>query len=68
MKERAKADHEYVQNSTLSAATVAEDEKRKMAEKINEMDDDELDALGTNSTLVFRTPWLQHCSLWSSNL
>lgn len=46
-KERAKADHEHVQSSTLTTTSVAEDERRKMADKIGDMDDDELDALGT---------------------
>lgn len=55
MLERAKADHEFVKNSALSAATVAEDEKRKLAEKIDEMGDDELDALGTNLLCLFCT-------------
>ena len=55
LKERAKADHDYVKQSTLSTTTVAEDEKRKLAAKIDEMEDDELDALGTKFELTLRS-------------
>lgn len=47
MKEKAKQDHEFVEKGTMTVSTTADDEKRKMAEKVDEMDDDELDALGT---------------------
>lgn len=46
MKEKAEKDASIIEKESMTTSTVTEDEKRKQAEKIDEMDDDELDALG----------------------
>ena len=48
MKEQRERDHAFVEKSTMTATTVSQDEQNKTAAKIDAMDDDELDALGTN--------------------
>lgn len=57
MKEKAERDASLIEKESMTTSTVTEDEKRKQAEKVDEMDDDELDALGMFFISSF-TPFL----------
>jgi TRAP-type C4-dicarboxylate transport system substrate-binding protein len=46
-KEKRERDITQIEKETMTVTTVADDEQRKKAAKVDEMDDDELDALGT---------------------
>lgn len=46
-KERKEADLAKIERDTMIVSTLADDEKRQKSAQIEQMDDDELDKLGT---------------------
>lgn len=60
MKEQREHDHAFVEKSTMTASTVSQDEKSKLAAKIDQMDEDELDALGMKQSCSFRPTMLPY--------
>ena len=56
MKEKRERDIESIEKGSMTTSTVRDDEKRKKAEMVDEMDDDDLDALGTTLTRPTSSP------------
>lgn len=51
MKEKRERDHVLIEKGTMTVSSVSQDERDKQAAKYDELDDDELDALGTTFSL-----------------
>jgi len=64
MKEQRERDHAFVEKSTMTVTSVSQDDKNKLSAKIDQMDEDELDALGTTGYLLSLTRCSPHTALF----